>query len=134
MSKLPIDLLKLQSDMAQYSTVIPSGSYFISNTKNKDIDFFVMSCEKIHAYLKKNGFKTGFEGADASFEDDAKFISYRKGVVNVICVKTQYDLKQIRLATELCSVLKLKTKQEQLFVFNTLRLGVVSDKKSTELE
>lgn len=136
MSKLDhkIYVESLQRDMEAMSTVIPSGSYFISGVKNSDIDFFVEAHSQIRMYLEKNGFVTGFEEADASFENDAKFISYKKGVINVICVRGSHDLHKIKLATDLCKALKLKTKEQRLFVFNTLRLGKVSNKRSTELE
>ena len=129
----------LQKALEELGTTIPSGSYFISGQKNTDIDFFVYGSKKTHSWLRKNGFDCQLhavseEDMDASMQNVEGFVSYRKDKFNVICLNSVEKLRKIRLATDLCTALKLKNKGDVLLVFNTIQLGIVSNKKTVDLE
>lgn len=129
----------LQTALEELTTVVPSGSYFIFGNNNTDIDFFVLGSRKVHDWLKANGFRCALHAVPAdelenSMNNVDGFVSYRKDKFNVICVNTISRLKQMKLATELCAALKIKSKPDTLRVFNAIQLGIVSDRTTLELE
>ncbi len=139
MTKHAQDITELQIALEKITTVIPSGSYFISGNTKNDIDFFVFGTEEVHDWLRAEGFECSLHAVS---EDQMKesmkgvdgFVSYRAGKFNVICINKMEKLKKIKLATELAIALKLKDKTDVLRVFNAIQLGVVSDSLTITLE
>lgn len=133
------EIEQLQKDLEKLGTTVPTGSYFISGNTSNDIDFFVYGSKKAHDWLKANGFTCSLhavseEDMEDSMEGADGFVSYRRGKFNVICHRSVEKLRSLRLATELCTALKLKDKADVLRVFNAIQLGVVSDKRTVDLE
>lgn len=98
--------------------VIPSGSYFICNKKDTDIDFFMLHSKETVEYLEKNGYSTNMH---EQYLEDQGFISFRKGKFNVILVDTEDHLYAIELATHLCTELQVKDKDKRILVFNMFK-------------
>ena len=128
-----MDIQQFHDLLKALGTVVPSGSYFICGTTDTDVDFFVDNTNRMQKFLVEQGFETNLGGDIDSCGGIPDFLSLRKGNINVILVP-KGELKKIKLATELCTELKLTVKEDRLRVFNAIRYGKVSALKSTELE
>lgn len=107
--------------------MILSGSYFICGKVTTDVDVFMLRT----TYNRKRLEDLGYELCIEDYEN-APFLSYRKGVFNVILIDSEDELKNIDKATKICKELSLTNKEDRIKVFDILRYGDTPEPTTTK--
>lgn len=98
--------------------VICSGSFFICGTSNTDVDFFMLDNIENRIILKDLNYRPSFKVEEYA---ERGFYSFRKSYFNTVLIKDEEELDNVALATDICSALKLKDKQDRIMVFKAIR-------------
>jgi hypothetical protein len=105
-----------------------TGSRVICNPPpmDTDEDFVVLArgeAKDILQFMVDHGYtKDGGEAYNSSKElDDGGFASFRKGTLNYIIVTSPETFHQLRLATELATVMNLQVKEDRIKMFQWFR-------------
>lgn len=95
---------------------LPTGSYFICDVRDTDIDVVLLVAEDVSKFLDSS-----WEFTLNSQYEEAKFLSARKGKFNLLLTNDTAYFKQMRIATELAIRFRLTSKQDRVDLFRAIK-------------
>lgn len=113
--QLPIDTLIEYSGSRVICDPIPMDT---------DIDVVIYSDQDkfVDNLIRKEDFKPCYGSVS-----DSSFYSYRKGTVNIIHIHSKEGYDKFMLATGIAKRLNLTNKDHRIILFQSIRMGVVSE-------